>query len=108
MAKLGHWAFLLGVLLAVAAGVVPQFQVPAVTWLLVFLGLLVGVMNITAKESQEFLVAAIALLLASNAASGIIALGLVMSTVLTNIVTFVFPAALLVAVKVIWELASEA
>jgi hypothetical protein len=106
-AKAGHWAFLIGVVLAVIAGFVPQLQSPTVTWVLVLLGLIVGFLNVTAKETQEFLIAAVALVLAANAASDIVQLGLTMSVILSNIVTFVFPAALLVALKTIWQLASE-
>jgi len=62
---------------------------------------------ITAKEIQEFLIATVALVIAADAAADIIALGLTMSMILSNIVTFVFPAALLVALKAIWTLASE-
>ncbi|MEM3154252.1 MAG: hypothetical protein QW165_01655 [Candidatus Woesearchaeota archaeon] len=105
--KAGHWAFLIGVVLAVITGFVPQLQTPTVTWILVLLGLIVGFLNITAKETQEFLVASIALLLAANSASGIVQLGLTTSVILSNVVTFVFPAALLVALKTIWQLASE-
>ena len=103
----GHWAFLIGVVLAVIAGFVPQLQTPTVTWVLVLLGLIVGLLNITAREVQEFLIAAVALIIAADAAGDIIALGLTMATILGNIVTFVFPAALLVALKTIWQLASE-
>ena len=105
--KTGHWAFLIGVVLAIIAGFVPQLQTPTVTWILVLLGLIVGLLNITAKEIQEFLIAAVALIIAASAASDIIALGLTMATILGNIVTFVFPAALLVALKTVWQLASD-
>ena len=105
--KIGHWSFLIGIVLAIIAGFVPQLQTPTVTWVLVLLGLIVGFLNITAKEVQEFLIATIALVIAADAAADIIALGLTMSMILSNIVTFVFPAALLVALKAIWTLASE-
>ncbi len=105
--KTGHWAFLIGIVLAIIAGFVPQLQSPTVTWVLVLLGLIVGLLNITAKEIQEFLIAAVALVIAADAAGDIIALGLTMAVILGNIVTFVFPAALLVALKAIWQLASE-
>jgi len=48
------------------------------------------------------------LVIAADAASDIIALGLVAATVLSNVVTFVFPAVLVVAFKTVWSLASEA
>ena len=106
--KLGHWSFLIGVVLAVIAALVPNLQTPTVTWVLVLLGLVVGLLNITAKETQEFLVAGIALVLAADAAGSIIALGMNMALILGNIVTFVFPAVLIVALKTVWTLASEA
>ncbi len=105
--KMGHWAFLSGVVLALIAGFVPQLQIPMTTWILVLLGLIVGFLNVTARETQEFLIACLAVLIASGTASNIITLGFVVSTMLSNVVTFVFPAALIVAFKAIWEMASH-
>jgi len=102
--KLGSWAFIIGVILAVLAGLVPAMQTPTVTCILVILGLIVGIMNITERETVEFLVAAIALLIAGSAGS-LPALGFVILAVLENIVAFVAPAALVVAVKAIYALA---
>jgi hypothetical protein len=105
-AKTGHWAFLVGVALCVIAGFVPQLQTYKITWVIVFLGLIVGLLNITAKETQEFLIAAVALIIAADVAGDIIALGSI-APIFGNIITFVFPAALIVALKTIWELASS-
>jgi len=105
--KMGHWAFLSGVVLALIAGFVPQLQIPMTTWILVLLGLIVGFLNISARETQEFLIACVAVLIAAGTASNIITLGFVVSTMLGNVVTFVFPAALIVAFKAIWEMASH-
>ncbi len=105
--KTGHWAFLIGVVLAIIAGLVPAMQTPTVMWVLVLLGLIVGLLNITAKEVQEFLIATVALVVAANAAADMVALGMMTTAILNNIVTFVFPAALLVALKAIWSLAAE-
>ncbi len=105
--KTGHWIFLIGIVLAVIAGFVPQLQNATIAWVLVLLGLLVGLLNITARETQEFLIASIALLIAGNAASSIVTLGHTLSVILGNVVTFVFPAAMFVALKAIWELASS-
>ncbi|PIN76292.1 hypothetical protein COV18_00055 [Candidatus Woesearchaeota archaeon CG10_big_fil_rev_8_21_14_0_10_37_12] len=103
----GHWAFLIGVVLAVIAGLVPQLGTPAVTWILVVLGLIVGLLNITGHETQEFLIATVALIIAASVAANMVQLGMVISKVLGNIVAFVSPAALLVALKAIWELARD-
>jgi len=104
--KLGHWAFIVGVLIAVIAGLVPAWQTATVTWILVILGLVVGLMNITAKETVEFLVATIALMLIGSAGA-IPALGTIILSILANIVAFVAPAALVVALKAVYELARK-
>lgn len=105
--KIGHWAFLIGVVLAVIAGFVPQLQSPKVAWVLVGLGLIVGLLNITARETEGFLVATVALILAADVAGDIIQLGYTAAVILGNVVTFVFPAVLIVSFKTIWQMASE-
>jgi hypothetical protein len=105
-ARLGHWAFIVGIVIAIIAGLVPAWQTPTITWVLVILGLIVGLLNITAKETVEFLVAAVALMLIGSAGA-IPALGTIVLSILANIVAFVAPAALIVALKSIYELAKK-
>ncbi len=105
-AKLGNWAFILGVLIAIVAGLVPAWQTPTLVWILVILGLVVGFLNITAKETTEFLVAGLTLMLIGSAGA-IPALGVIILSILANIVAFVAPAALVVALKSIWALAQK-
>ena len=104
--NVGHWAFLIGVVLALIAGFVPQLQTPRVSWILVGLGLIVGLLNIKQKETHPFLLAAVTLLMAAASATSILKLGWLVY-VLENVVTFVFPAAFVVAFKTIWQLASD-
>ncbi len=105
-AKIGHWAFIVGILLAIIAGLVPQLQTSTITWILVILGLVVGLLNINAKETTEFLVAVIALLIVGSAGA-IPALGGIVLSILANIVALSAPAALIVALKAIYALAAE-
>ncbi|MFT4309825.1 MAG: hypothetical protein ACMXYL_05045 [Candidatus Woesearchaeota archaeon] len=57
---IGKWGFVIGLAIAVIMGL---FEVgDTIPLLLVVLGLLVGLMNVTSKESLGFLVAAIALM----------------------------------------------
>jgi len=102
----GHWAFILGVLLAIIAGLIPQLQTSTITWILVLLGLIVGFLNVTISETQEFLIAAIALLLISSTGA-LPVLGTIIAVMLSNIVAFVAPAALIVALKAVYDLASK-
>lgn len=105
--KVGEWAFLVGTLLAIVLGVFPA-ALPqlTVTSVLVVLGLIVGLVNITSKESHTFLLAAVALLVAGSAGYGVLpGIGNYLGSVLTNISTFVAPAAIIVALKAIYDLA---
>ncbi len=110
MEKIGTWAFLIGVLIAVVAGLIPTFgQQPLagqVAWVLVILGLVVGFLNIRAREAQEFLVACIAILIVAGM-GGLPPLGRTLGTILTNMIAFVAPAALLVSLRAIWQLAED-
>ncbi len=75
MAKdIGKWAFIIGALLAVLMGILEAVGQPLGTnaWLvllLLVLGLVIGFVNISAKEVQPFLVASIAVLLTAVAAN---------------------------------------
>ena len=57
MALVGKYAFLVGLVIAVAGGV--GFEQAWFGWVLAVLGLVVGFLNISDKESQTFLLAAI-------------------------------------------------
>ncbi len=106
--KTGHYAFLIAIALAVLAGLVPALQVTWVTWALIVLGLIVGFLNITAKETTEFLVATIALMAVGTAGLGVIpTAGNVIKIMLLNIQAIVVPAALIVALKAVYALAQE-
>lgn len=106
MEKIGTWAFLIGMLIAVLAGLIPSLPATQVAWVLVILGLVVGFLNIRAREAQEFLVACIAILVVSGM-GGLPPLGRTLGTILTNIIAFVAPAAMLVALRAIWQLAED-
>ena len=104
--KIGHWIFLIGILVAIVGGFV---AVPYLAWILIVAGLIVGLLNITAGEVHEFLTASIALLLVGAAGLGAVTLvGAVAETILKNLVVFVGPAALVVALKSVWTLAKAA
>ena len=106
MEKIGTWAFLIGVLIAIVAGLVSSLETAVTAWVLVILGLLVGFLNIRGRETQEFLIACVALI-SVTAIGGIPPLGRVLGTILTNIIAFVAPAAFLVACPAVWQLAED-
>jgi hypothetical protein len=108
-AKIGQYSFLAGVILALIAGLIANVvDASVLTLVLVALGLIVGFMNITAKETTGFLVASIALMIAGSANMAMIPwIGNYLNTTLGYIVVFVAPAAIVVALKAIKALASN-
>ena len=112
--KMGQWAFIVGVLIAVLIGLFSSNLAGSTKgWLvllLVVLGLIVGLLNVSEKESTPFLIAAAALLLtgtAGNTLAIIPVLGDYLSGVVQAIAVFVTPAAIVVALKAIQSLAKD-
>jgi hypothetical protein len=110
--RVGHYSFLFGIILAVLVALIPQLtateQVSAtVTWTLIVLGLLVGLLNINVKETTGFLTASLVLLISVSMASWNIYIPGVSTALWKNIVVFITPAAIIVAIKTIYALAQD-
>ncbi len=118
----GEWAYLVSVVIAVLAGIGAAAGFGASSWvavLLVILGAIVGLLNISEKETTSFLVATVALIVASLGATVagdagaflplnvIPGLGTLINAIVANIAIFAAPAAIIVAVKAIMNLASR-
>jgi hypothetical protein len=117
----GEYAFLGGLVIAVILGVlsnfVPAELMPILVAVLFILGIVVGLLNISDKEVNSFLVAAIALLLAATSwnvslgatlqllgEAGVMVAKMVVG--FTNaLIAFISPAAFIVAIKAIYKLA---
>jgi hypothetical protein len=107
--KVGHYAFVGGILIAILAGLLQTTSI-FFAFSLLLLGIVVGFLNITAKEVTPFLVAAIALLVAGSADFQVLniifdPLGTVMNSLFSFIKIFVAPAAIVVSLKSIINLA---
>ena len=109
MEKLGAWIFVLGFLIAVILGFMNKPLSSSTLTVLVMFGLIVGLLNITENEVKGFLLASIALLLVGSAAnlSVIPFLGQGLQSALNNVVLFIAPATLVVAIKQIFLLAKD-
>jgi len=107
--KLAHYSFFVGLIIAIVAGLFRKFFSPEIlVTTLVILGFVVGIFNLTAKETMPFLVAAIALMLAGIVNLSLIpGIGVYLRSILSNIVVFVVPGAIIVGLKTIWKMASE-
>lgn len=108
--SLGSWAFILGVLIAIIAGLAASSMGSEIMGymaiVLVVLGLAVGFLNISAKEVNNFLIAAIALVAVGAAnLTSIPWIGSYLASMVLYISAFVAPAALIVALKAIYSTA---
>jgi hypothetical protein len=111
---IGYVAFLLGVFISIIAGlfyaaglITPEVQ-GYVAIALVILGLVVGLLNLLDKDASAFLIAVLALAivgLGGNGISDIPYVGTPFILIVSYIAMFVFPAAVVVALKVIWDMA---
>ncbi len=111
---IGHIAFLIGMILAILAAFI---NIPKIITLLFILGIIVGFLNITEKESTHFLVAMMALLIASTAVLQVdtamsietIATGghRMAQEVLYNLISFISAAAFVVALKQVFVMAKS-
>lgn len=110
---LGAIAFFAGMLLAIIAGGLSRDN-GTIILVLVILGVIVGLFNITSREMIPFLVAAIALVVVGTAAnpfgplddiSWLDGLGRTLNAMVAYIAVFMTPAAVINAVRVVWSLA---
>jgi len=102
---LGKWAFIIGLILAILAGLIQGvYTIPSLALILVILGLIVGFLNIAEKDSVKLLVAIIALTtLGGFTISAIPSITDYLASMLANIVLFAGAAGFVVAIKAIVE-----
>jgi hypothetical protein len=101
----GKWAFIVGLVLAVVAGIF--YQATWVVWVLAILGVIVGLLNITVEDTQRFLLAAIALTLSATALNTVPVLGESAKNMLGYVAAFVAGAMVVVALKGLFETARK-
>ncbi|MGV8172013.1 MAG: hypothetical protein ACP5OA_04945 [Candidatus Woesearchaeota archaeon] len=111
IAKIGSWAFIIGVIIALVIGAVSAESTPVATSVLVLLGLIVGFLNVTGRETTPFLLAAVSLVIVSASGGQIfpdnVGIFKVLQSILKSIITFVMPATIIVALKAIYALAHD-
>ena len=111
--KIGGWAFVLGVLIAIVSGLAASAisaYMGMIALVLVVLGLIVGFLNISSKEVNDFLIASVTLSVVAISAAGlnfIPYVGSFLVGMVQNIAALVAPAALVVALKAIYTMAKE-
>jgi hypothetical protein len=103
LSTIGFWAFIGGLVIAVVAGIISP-QNTAIIVVLIILGLIIGFLNITAKEIMLFLVATIALIVVGNVFTPltVLYLGKILGSILSYVATLMAPAAIVAAIKALW------
>ncbi len=116
MASIGRYAFIIGVLIAIIIGIAGSGLGSSKLWLTSFLavfGLLVGLFNVSGKETKDFLLMATVLVVSAYAgnASGILLsvqfAGPYLSGVFSALLTFLVPATIVAALRGIWALGKD-
>jgi hypothetical protein len=105
MGQLGKWAFIVGFVLAVIAALLVAEA--WMYWVLAVLGLVVGFLNITAEETQGFLISAIALIISATSVLAIPYIGAGVTAIVANLIAFIAPAMLVVALRSLFETAKD-
>lgn len=112
MAKVGSWSFIVGVIIALLIGLFSGLGSATAVSILVVMGLIVGFLNVTEKETTGFLLATVALVLVSgfggDAIGQVATIGPYLKGVLQSLMIFVIPATIIVALKAIYNIAQDA
>lgn len=118
--SVGAWAFLIGVVLALVIGLFTTLlPIPAlikysgyIYGILVLLGIVVGVMIVTGKDSQTVLVAGLIIVIASqfgkeSVSGSLIGIGLgdMVSSIFTALLALFVPATIIIALKTVFSIA---
>jgi hypothetical protein len=102
----GAWAFLIGIILAVIFAFIPGTGL-WLGWVLFIIGIVIGLLNISDKETQPFLMAGVVLVIVTalgvSAFSGLAYIG----ALLKNILILFVPATIVVALKSVFSMAHD-
>jgi len=105
---IGSWAFLIGVVLAVIVGAWQGVTLsPTMQYILVVLGLIVGLLNIASKESTPFLMSGAVLIIASAFGGDVMKNIMFLPGILNALLSIFVPATIIVAIKNVFGLARD-
>ncbi|NCN98795.1 hypothetical protein COU62_03490 [Candidatus Pacearchaeota archaeon CG10_big_fil_rev_8_21_14_0_10_35_219] len=114
----GAWAFLIGVVLAIGAGILSFGSLhPIILGILIILGLVVGIsfISVSDKDVNAFLMAAVSLVIVSFAGIsglgsiefGVIPIGRYVSSTLGALLVMLVPATIIVSIKSMFSIAQR-
>lgn len=102
---IGSWAFLIGVILAVVLGAWKEQLSTTFVYILVVIGLVVGILNITGRETNAFLMSGTVLVIISGFGGGAVYGVKFLPGILAALMTIFVPATIVVAIKNVFTLA---
>lgn len=105
---IGAWAFLIGIVVAVTLGVFSSQIIGSiqevVVWVLIILGIIIGLLNITNKESSGFLLVSATLVIVSYFGRMILMIIPVLGNILWALLILFVPTTIIVALKSVFEM----
>lgn len=101
---LGGWAFLIGVVLAIVLGLLGTIS-QTWTFLLVIIGLIVGLLNVTEREVTPFLMSGVVLIIATSLSQTAMQEIKVFNDIMDALLAIFVPATIIVAIKNVFSLA---
>jgi hypothetical protein len=109
---LGGWAFFIGVLLAIVAGILSALGRMDITGtvamsVFVIIGVIVGLLNVSSKESNSFLFSGLVLIVASTFGMSVMVMVPFLSALLISLLAIFVPATIVVAIKNVFSIAKN-
>lgn len=103
MGMIGKWAFLVGVILAVVFGIIGMNYWVAIALLVI--GLIVGLLNVSGRESTPFLMSGVVLVIVAYFGQNALSTITVVSDILAALLAIFVPATVIVAIKNVFSIA---
>lgn len=101
---IGSWAFLIGVILAIVLGLVGSLNA-TIIYVLLIIGILVGLLNVAEKEVSPFLLSGAILIIASSLGQSVVRSVTYFDSILQALLVIFVPATIIVAIKNVFSLA---
>jgi hypothetical protein len=101
---IGSWAFLIGVILALVFGLFGSLSAE-ITYILVVLGIIIGLLNIGADEVNAFLMSGTVLVIVGALGQTTVQLVPIFQVALQSLTLLFVPATIVVALKHVFSLA---
>lgn len=105
---IGAWAFLVGLIVAILAGLFGGFvDGEWIWWLLVLAGIVIGLFNVGVRETRAFLLSAAVLVVVSFMGQSALMIIPLMEQVLSALLILFVPATVVVALKAVFAIAKD-